>query len=70
MSELITNPDEKEIVMAYLEAEREVWLPLHTIAVRSGGMNGEANAAEAAAMVRIDRLLDQLGAITLRETMA
>jgi hypothetical protein len=54
---------EREIVMSYLEHEREVWLPLHRRAERSAGMNAEANAEEAVAMMRIDRLLDELNAL-------
>jgi len=54
---------EREIVLSYLEHEREVWLPLHQRAERAAGMSAEANAEEAVAMTRIDRLLDELNAL-------
>lgn len=44
---LTTNIPQDEVVIAYLEHERELWLPLHARAVRAGGMNAEFNAAEA-----------------------
>ena len=67
---LTTNIPQDEVVIAYLEHERELWLPLHAGAVRAGGMNAEFNAAEAEAMGRIDRLLDELSALAIKGTAA
>lgn len=67
---LQTNIPEKDVTIAYLERERELWLPLHARALRAGGNNAEANLAEAEAMGRIDRLLDELSALAIRETAA
>jgi hypothetical protein len=67
---LTTNIPQDEVVIAYLEHERELWLPLHARAVRAGGMNAEFNAAEAEAMGRIDRLLDELSALAIKGTAA
>lgn len=49
-----------EVTMAYLERQREEWLPLHARAVRAGHHNAEANLAEAKAFAPIDRSLDEL----------
>lgn len=62
--------DPKEVVTAYLERERELWLPLHARAQRAGGMSADANAAEAEAMGRIDRLLDELSVLAITATIA
>lgn len=51
---------QNEITLAYLEHEREQWLPWHQMDVRAGGMNGDAKARAAYFMNRIDRLLDEL----------
>jgi hypothetical protein len=67
---LTTNIPQDEVVITYLEHERELWLPLHARAVRAGGMNAEFNAAEAEAMGRIDRLLDELSALAIKGTAA
>lgn len=50
---------QREFVVAYLERERELWLPAKARADRAGGMSAEANEAEAVHMRRIDALLDE-----------
>lgn len=67
-----TNKD-RETVVAYIEREREEWLPLHHRAVRAGGMNGEANREAELAMERINPLLEELhamGAVAVRGAQA
>lgn len=49
-----------EITLAYLERQREEWLPLHHRAVRAGGNSAEANTAAETAFKPIDRGLDEL----------
>lgn len=58
--------DPREVTVAYLERERASWLPLHQRAQRAGGMNAEFNTAEAETMIKIDRLLDELGGLAIR----
>lgn len=55
--------DPREVVTAYLERERELWLPHYQHARRDGFMNAELNANAEAFMPKIDRLLDELGAL-------
>lgn len=53
--------DEKRaIIYGRLEQERELWLPAHQRAERSGHMNRVHNAQENRLMKRINRLLDGL----------
>lgn len=49
-----------EITIAYLERQREEWLPLHARAVRAGGNSAEANLAAETAFKPIDQSLDEL----------
>lgn len=57
---------QQEVVLSYLEQERAEWLPLHIRATRAAGNNAELNQAEAVAMSRIDRLLDELSALAIQ----
>lgn len=61
--------NEREITLAYLEREREIWLPHHRRAVRAGGNSAEANLDAAEALKPIDDLLDELGRLGLKETV-
>jgi hypothetical protein len=54
---------EHEVVMAYLERARELWLPTRDRAARDDHMNAQLNASEGIAMERINRLLDELNAL-------
>ena len=54
---------EREVVIAYLEREREAWIPARDRALRAGHNNAELNAAEAEHMGRIDDFLDELHAL-------
>lgn len=55
--------DQREFVLAYLQRERELWLPHHLRSERDGRMNAELNANADAFMPKIDRLLDELNAL-------
>ena len=52
--------DPREVVTAYLERERELWLPHYQHAKRDGFANAELNAAAEAYMPKINQLLDEL----------
>lgn len=52
-----------EIVMAYLDRTRELWLPDYRRAERDGRMNAELNAAADRHIPKLDQLLDELNAI-------
>lgn len=52
-----------EVTLAYLERERELWLPDYRRATRDGRMNAELNAEADRHMPKIDALLDELNAI-------
>lgn len=51
---------EREVVLAHLERERELWLPWHEMDKRAEGHNGDAKARAAYFMVHIDNLLGEL----------
>jgi hypothetical protein len=61
--------DPKEVVICYLEHERERWLPARAKAERAGGWNSEANKAAADRMERIDYLLEELWALIAPEVV-
>ena len=63
MTERIDPQLQHDVVMAYLEREREAWLPAHHKAQRAGGNSAEANADEAKHMRQIDAYLDELNSI-------
>lgn len=63
---VVSEVDEREIIVSYLEHHREKWLPLHARAERAGGYSAEANLAAAEAFKPIDRLLDELGALAVQ----
>lgn len=65
---MVSEIDEKEIVIAYLERARENWLPHHHRAVRAGGWSAEANLAAEEAFKPIDLLLDELITFDLSKT--
>ena len=67
---LATDALEREVVLAYLERERELWLPDYRRAERDGRMNAELNAAADAHMPRLNYLLDELSALSISSTMA
>lgn len=51
---------EREVVIAHLERERELWLPWHEMDKRAGGNNGDAKARAAYFMTHMDNLLMEL----------
>lgn len=55
--------DPREIVTAYIERERELWLPAHQRAARAGHMNAELNAEADKHMRQIDVYLEELHAL-------
>lgn len=57
MSVEIDTPTQREVVLCYLEHEREQWLPNH-IAAQRGAWDAETRAT--LFMRRIDKLLDEL----------
>lgn len=57
------NIDPKEMLKAYIERERDAWLPHYQRVQRSNGMNGEAVREADAAMKKIDPLLEELNAL-------
>lgn len=69
-SGIIIATDERDIVLAALEQEREVWLPLKAKVDRNNGNAIEAVAAEAASMARINALLEDLSALAINGTQA
>lgn len=52
--------DPREIITAYIERERELWLPAHQRAERAGHMNAELNAEADKHMRQIDAYLEEL----------
>ena len=64
-----TEIDPLEITMAYLEKQREDWLPLYHRSERAGRMNAEANRNASDAFKPIDRLLDEFNRIKLAQTV-
>lgn len=56
----IYKDQEAQTIIAYLEYEREQWLPAHHVAVRDAHMNAAFNAEEKKHMDKIDTLLDEL----------
>jgi len=58
---------EKDGVLAQLEEERAEWLPHHERAMRAGRRNAELNAAADSRMERINKLLDQLGILSVKQ---
>ena len=65
-SQITSEIDPKEVVVAYLERARELWLPHHQRAERAGGNNAEANRDASDAFKPIDRLLDELGRLGVK----
>ncbi len=63
----ITGIDEREVVLAYLERERDIWLPARARALRAGHNNAALNLAESQSMERMNGLLDELGALVIKE---
>jgi hypothetical protein len=59
----IHKEHEAQTILAYLEYERELWLPAHHVATRDAHMNAAFNAEEAKHMEKIDTLLDELNAL-------
>jgi hypothetical protein len=59
----------QEVVIAYLERARELWLPHYVRANRAAGMNAEANRDASDAFKPIDRLLDELGPLVMGQTV-
>lgn len=51
---------EREVVLAHLERERELWMPHHLVDIRAGGNNGDAKTRAAYFMRHIDSLLGEL----------
>jgi hypothetical protein len=62
--------DPKEVVVCYLEHERERWLPAKARAERAGGYSAEANKAANDRMERIDYLLEELWALMAPKVVA
>ncbi len=58
-----TEIDPKEVVTAYLQREREEWLPHYRRAMRDGRMNAQLNAEADAFIPKINSLLDELGSL-------
>jgi hypothetical protein len=59
--EIIKPADyEREVVLAHLERERELWLPHYRTAKRAEGFNADAKARAAYFMRHIDGLLSEL----------
>lgn len=62
--------DSKEVVICYLEHERERWMPARDKAERAGGWDGLANKAAAERMERINYLLEELWALMAPEVVS
>lgn len=54
---------QREVVVAYIERERELWLPAYHRAQRASGMSAAANVESAELFKPIDKLLDELSAL-------
>ena len=65
----ITGIDEREVVLAYLERERDIWLPARANAVRAGRMNAKANKAEEESMDRMNGLLEELSSLAVKKAV-
>lgn len=51
---------EREVIIAHLERERELWLPWYEMDKRAEGHNADAKARAAFFMTHIDNLLMEL----------
>lgn len=54
---------QRDVILAYLERERDVWLGARAVADRAGGLSAQANKDRDASMERINSMLGELSCV-------